>query len=37
VAPLKAAQDAYQLDNSSLAIDASVDQVLTWWQAKQPF
>ena len=37
VAPLKAAQDAYQLDNSALSIDASVDQVLTWWQAKQPF
>jgi 3-phosphoshikimate 1-carboxyvinyltransferase len=37
VAPLKSAQDAYQLDNSSLAIDASVDQVLAWWQAKQPF
>jgi 3-phosphoshikimate 1-carboxyvinyltransferase len=37
VAPLKAAQDAYQLDNSSLSIEASVDQVLMWWQAKQPF
>ena len=37
VAPLKAAQDAFQLDNSSLSIEASVDQVLTWWQAKQPF
>ncbi len=37
VAPLKAAQEAYQLDNSSLSIEASVDQVLTWWQAKQPF
>jgi 3-phosphoshikimate 1-carboxyvinyltransferase len=37
VAPLKAAQDAYQLDNSALSIDASVDQVLDWWQAKQPF
>ncbi len=37
VAPLKEAQDAYQLDNSSLSIEASVDQVLTWWQAKQPF
>jgi len=37
VAPLKAAQDAVQLDNSSLSIEASVDQVLTWWQAKQPF
>jgi len=37
VAPLKAAQDAFQLDNSSLSIEASIDQVLTWWQAKQPF
>ena len=37
VAPLKAAQDANQLDNSSLSIEASVDRVLTWWQAKQPF
>ncbi len=37
VAPLKAAQEAYQLDNSLLSIEASVDQVLTWWQAKQPF
>ncbi|MBU3648065.1 MAG: bifunctional 3-phosphoshikimate 1-carboxyvinyltransferase/cytidylate kinase [Limnohabitans sp.] len=37
VAPLKAAQDAYQLDNSSLSIEASVEQVLTWWQSKQPF
>ncbi len=37
VAPLKAAQDAYQLDNSSLSIEASIEQVLTWWQSKQPF
>jgi len=37
VAPLKAAQDAYQLDNSSLSVEASIDQVLAWWQAKQPF
>ncbi len=37
VAPLKPAQEAFQLDNSSLSIDASVDQVLTWWQAKQSF
>jgi len=37
VAPLKPAQDAVSLDNSSLSIEASVDQVLTWWQAKQPF
>ena len=37
VAPLKPAQDALQLDNSSLSIDASVAQVLDWWKAKQPF
>ncbi|PUE30050.1 cytidylate kinase [Limnohabitans sp. JirII-29] len=37
VAPLKPAQDALQLDNSALSIEASVDQVLTWWKAKQPF
>jgi len=37
VAPLKPAQDAVLLDNSSLSIEASVDQVLNWWQAKQPF
>ena len=35
VAPLKPAQDAVQLDNSSLSIDESVAQVLTWWQSKQ--
>ncbi len=35
VAPLKPAQDALQLDNSSLSIDESVAQVLTWWQSKQ--
>ena len=37
VAPLKPAQDAVSLDNSSFSIEASVDQVLNWWQAKQPF
>ncbi len=37
VAPLKPAQDALLLDNSSLSIEASVDQVLIWWQSKQPF
>ncbi len=37
VAPLKPAQDAVSLDNSSLSIEASVDQVLTWWHSKQPF
>ena len=37
VAPLKPAQDALQLDNSDLSIEASVQQVLTWWQSKQAF
>ena len=37
VAPLKPAQDALLLDNSGLSIDASVDQVLNWWQSKQRF
>jgi 3-phosphoshikimate 1-carboxyvinyltransferase len=37
VAPPKPAQDAFQLDNSSLSIEASVAQVLDWWKAKQPF
>jgi len=37
VAPLQAAQDAQLLDNSGLSIQASVDQVLHWWQSKQPF
>jgi 3-phosphoshikimate 1-carboxyvinyltransferase len=37
VAPLKPAQDALQLDNSSLSIDTSVEQVLVWWQSRQVF
>jgi 3-phosphoshikimate 1-carboxyvinyltransferase len=37
VAPLKPAQDALQLDNSSLTIDASVEQVMVWWQSRQVF
>ena len=37
VAPLKPAQDATLLDNSALSIEASVEQVLNWWQSKQPF
>jgi len=37
VAPLKPAQDALQLDNSSLTIEASVEQVMVWWQSKQVF
>jgi 3-phosphoshikimate 1-carboxyvinyltransferase len=37
VAPLKPAQDALPLDNSSLSIDSSVTQVMDWWQNKQVF
>jgi 3-phosphoshikimate 1-carboxyvinyltransferase len=37
IAPLKPAQDAELLDNSSLTVDKSVTQVLKWWQSKQPF
>jgi 3-phosphoshikimate 1-carboxyvinyltransferase len=36
-APLKPAQDALLLDNSLLSIEESVEQVLRWWQARQPF
>jgi 3-phosphoshikimate 1-carboxyvinyltransferase len=36
-APLKPAEDALLLDNSDLSIEQSVDQVLNWWQGKQPF
>ena len=37
VAPLKPAQDALLLDNSDLSIEASVEQVLVWWQQRRPF
>ncbi|MBD9666334.1 3-phosphoshikimate 1-carboxyvinyltransferase [Variovorax paradoxus] len=37
VAPLRPAQDARHLDNSQLSIEQSIDQVLNWWQEKQPF
>jgi 3-phosphoshikimate 1-carboxyvinyltransferase len=37
VAPLKPAVDAKLLDNSDLTVQASVIQVLDWWQGKQPF
>jgi 3-phosphoshikimate 1-carboxyvinyltransferase len=37
VAPLKPAVDAKLLDNSDLTVQASVEQVLNWWQGKQPF
>jgi cytidylate kinase len=33
VAPLKAAEDAYQLDTSSLCVDEVVGQVLAWYRA----
>jgi 3-phosphoshikimate 1-carboxyvinyltransferase len=35
VSPLKPAEDALLLDNSSQTIDESVAQVLHWWEAKQ--
>jgi 3-phosphoshikimate 1-carboxyvinyltransferase len=37
VAPLKPAQDALLLDNSSQSVEESVGQVLRWWEGKQPF
>lgn len=36
-APLKPAEDAALLDNSTLGIDESVEQVLEWWQECRPF
>jgi 3-phosphoshikimate 1-carboxyvinyltransferase len=37
VSPLKPAEDALLLDNSQLSIEASVQQVLLWWQERGPF
>ncbi|MBA4175240.1 MAG: bifunctional 3-phosphoshikimate 1-carboxyvinyltransferase/cytidylate kinase [Leptothrix sp. (in: Bacteria)] len=37
VAPLRPAEDALLLDNSNLSIEASVQQVLSWWQLRRPF
>jgi 3-phosphoshikimate 1-carboxyvinyltransferase len=37
VAPLRPADDAMLLDNSHLSIEASVQQVLAWWQQRGPF
>lgn len=37
IAPLKPAPEARLLDNSTLSIDASVEQVLDWWAEVQPF
>lgn len=36
VAPLKAEPDAHILDTTSLSIQAAVDQVLSWFSAKNP-
>ncbi len=36
-APLKSAEDALMLDNSSLNIEQSVQQVLSWWRGKTVF
>ena len=36
-APLKPAVDAILLDNSELGIEASVAQVLGWWQERSGF
>jgi 3-phosphoshikimate 1-carboxyvinyltransferase len=35
--PLRPAADALLLDNSDVSIDESVNQVLAWWQGRQPF
>ena len=37
VAPLKPAEDALLLDNSSQSVEESVAQVLEWWGEKQAF
>ena len=37
VSPLKPAEDAMLLDNSTLSIDASVGAVLTAWEQRRPF
>lgn len=36
-APLKPAEDALHLDNSDCTIEEAVQQVLTWWEQRQPF
>ena len=36
-APLKPAEDAVLLDNSTLGIDESVQTVLGWWAQRRPF
>jgi 3-phosphoshikimate 1-carboxyvinyltransferase len=34
---LKPAEDAMLLDNSALTIEQSVEEVLKWWQQRNPF
>ena len=34
--PLRAAEDALQLDNSQQGVDESVDTVLQWWRQRNP-
>lgn len=36
-APLEPAQDALLLDNTLQSVEESVDQVMRWWQERQPF
>ncbi|WP_119153045.1 bifunctional 3-phosphoshikimate 1-carboxyvinyltransferase/cytidylate kinase [Caldimonas tepidiphila] len=36
-APLKPAEDALLLDNSALTIEASMHEVLKWWEQRRPF
>ena len=36
-APLKPAEDALHLDNSEGTIEKAVQQILTWWEQRQPF
>jgi 3-phosphoshikimate 1-carboxyvinyltransferase len=36
-APLKPAEDAMLLDNSTLGIDESVQTVMGWWAFRRPF
>ena len=36
-APLKPAEDALQLDNSTGTAEEAVQQVMDWWAARQPF
>lgn len=36
-APLRPAEDALHLDNSAGTIEQAVQQILTWWEQRQPF